>query len=84
MEDLEAIIAWKNGYFQFEKSDLQSVMRQVSRWYNTDVSYNGTIPTKQYTGKIPRRINATKLIEMLSFSGIHCQIQHNQITVNPK
>lgn len=84
VEDLEAIIAWKNGYFQFEKSDLQSVMRQVSRWYNTDVSYNGTIPTKQYTGKISRSINATKLIEMLSFSGIHCQIQHNQITVNPK
>ena len=84
VEDPEAIIAWKNGYFQFEKSDLQSVMRQVSRWYNTDVSYNGAIPTKQYTGKIPRSINASKLIEMLSYSGIHCQIEHNQITVNPK
>ena len=84
VEDPDAIIAWKNGYFQFEKSDLQSVMRQISRWYDTDVSYNGAIPTKQYTGKIPRSVNAIKLIEMLSYSGIHCNIEHNQITVNPK
>jgi transmembrane sensor len=84
IEDLDAIIAWKNGYFQFEKSDVQSVMRQVSRWYNTDVGYNGTIPTKQYTGKIPRSVNVAKLIEMLSYSGIHCEVAQNQITVNPK
>jgi transmembrane sensor len=84
IDDLDAIIAWKNGYFQFEKSDLQSVMRQVSRWYNTDVGYNGTIPTKQYTGKIPRSVNVAKLIEMLSYSGIHCEVEQNQITVNPK
>jgi transmembrane sensor len=84
IEDPDAIIAWKNGYFQFEKSDLQSVMRQVSRWYNTEVSYNGAIPTKQYTGKIPRGVNVAKLIEMLSYSGIHCEVERNQITVNPK
>lgn len=84
IDDLDAIIAWKNGYFQFEQSDLRSVMRQVSRWYNTTVSYNGTIPTKQYTGKIPRSVNVDKLIEMLSYTGIHCEVEHNQITVNPK
>ncbi|WP_316825195.1 FecR family protein [Pedobacter miscanthi] len=82
--DLDAVIAWKNGYFQFEKSDLQSVMRQVSRWYNTSVDYNGTIPTKEYSGKIPRNVNVSKLIEMLSYSGIHCEIKNNQIIVNPK
>ncbi|WP_293310571.1 FecR family protein [Pedobacter sp. UBA5917] len=84
IDDLEAVIGWTNGYFQFEKSDLQSVMRQVSRWYNTTVNYNGTIPAKQYTGKIPRSVNVAKLIEMLSYTGIHCSVEHNEITVNPR
>ncbi len=83
IDDLEAVIAWKNGYFQFDHADLQSVMRQISRWYNVNVNYNGSILNKEYSGKIPRIVTAEKLIEMLSFSGIKCKIENNQITVNP-
>lgn len=84
IEDLEAIIAWKNGYFQFEKADLKSVMRLVSRWYDTKVSYSGSIPAKEYTGKIPRNVSVSKLIEMLAYTGIHCRVENNQIIVNQK
>lgn len=84
IEDLEAIIAWKNGYFQFLGSDLKSFMRQISRWYDTEVIYNGAIPLKEYTGKIPRNSSVNDLIKMLSYSGIHCKIEHNKITINPK
>lgn len=83
VDDLETIIAWKNGYFQFDRADLQSVMRQVSRWYNVNVSYKGTILNKEYSGKIPRKTTAEKLIEMLRYSGINCTIENNQITVKP-
>lgn len=84
IDNPEAIIAWKNGYFQFERADLASVMRQISRWYDADVRYNGAFPVKEYTGKIPRKVGVNKLIEMLSYSGIHCTINNNQIIVNPK
>ncbi|WP_316803350.1 FecR family protein [Pedobacter nototheniae] len=83
VDDLEAVIAWKNGYFQFDHADLQSVMRQVSRWYNVSVSYQGSILNKEYSGKIPRKITAEKLVDMLYYSGIKCKIENNQITVNP-
>ncbi|MEE1944231.1 FecR family protein [Pedobacter sp. KR3-3] len=83
VDDLDAIIAWKNGYFQFDRADLQSVMRQVSRWYNVSVSYKGPILNKEYSGKIPRKTTAEKLIEMLHYSGINCTIENNQITVKP-
>lgn len=82
VEDAESIIAWKNGYFQFENADLTSVMRQISRWFDTEVQYNGPVPVKQFNGKIPRNISAKELIEMLSYSGIHCKIQNNKIIVN--
>lgn len=83
VDDLDAVVAWKNGYFQFDRADLQSVMRQVSRWYNVSVSYKGPILNKEYSGKIPRRTTAEKLIEMLHYSGINCTIENNQITVKP-
>ena len=81
--DVEEAIAWKNGYFQFNRSDLESLMRQVSRWYNVKVQYAGKIPLKEYTGKIPRHVSADKLIEMLNYSGIKCQLQGSGIVVNP-
>lgn len=84
IEDATSVIAWKNGYFQFENADLKAVMRQISRWYDTEVSYNGPVPVKQYTGKIPRNVSAKELVEMLAYSGIHCKIENGRIVVNPR
>ena len=84
VEDMETVIAWKNGYFQFVDADMQSLMRQISRWYNIDILYNGQIPDKKYVGKIPRNLKVEKLIEMLSYSGINCAVKQNKILVNPK
>ncbi len=34
----------KTDCFIFDKSDLPTVMRQLSRWYDIDVVYKGTVP----------------------------------------
>lgn len=39
--NMESIIAWKNNYFVFNNSSLEDVMRQLSRWYDTEVEYKG-------------------------------------------
>ncbi|MEO7044232.1 MAG: FecR domain-containing protein, partial [Ferruginibacter sp.] len=46
--DVEEAIAWKSGFFSFNKSDLKTVMRQLSRWYNVQIIYQGNIPPKQF------------------------------------
>lgn len=84
LENADEAIAWKNGYFQFEKSDLHSLMRQISRWYATDVVYEGTMPEKEYSGKIPRSVNVKTLLDMLAYSGIHCYIENNKIVVSQR
>jgi transmembrane sensor len=84
IEDLNTVVSWKDGYFQFDHANLATVMRQISRWYDTEVEYAGPIPVKQYIGKIPKKISAKELIEMLSYSGIHCTIDKNKIIVYPK
>lgn len=84
LEDPERAIAWKNGYFLLEKSDLHGVMRQISRWYATDVVYQGEMPKKEYSGKIPRSVNVKTLLEMLAYSGIHCHIEDHKIIVSQR
>ncbi len=39
--NLDQVMAWKNGYFILQQSELAAVFRQVSRWYDVDVEYIG-------------------------------------------
>lgn len=71
----EEIVAWKNGMFQFEKADIETVMRQFGRWYNVDVIYEGSLPSKTFSGKIDRRINASEALDVLSFTGLNFKIE---------
>src|SRR5690606_21949955 len=50
--DIEEATAWKNGFFIFKSEDIQNIMRQISRWYDVEVDYQGTIPKKIFGGRI--------------------------------
>ena len=47
-------MAWKNGLFNFEGAELQSVMQQLARWYDVEIVYEGKIPVKYFEGKMDR------------------------------
>ena len=82
MANPAAIIAWKNGYFSFEKADIPTVMRQLSRWYNIDVSYeNGMLPTDNFWGDLKRNADLSDIFAVLAKSGIHFTINGNKVLV---
>ncbi|OFY43856.1 MAG: hypothetical protein A2X18_13170 [Bacteroidetes bacterium GWF2_40_14] len=81
--DIEEAVAWKNGYFQFENASLQSVMRQISRWYDVNVSYEGNPRKRQFGGKIKRDVNASEILKILEESNVHFDIQGKNIIVKP-
>ncbi|HMR19182.1 MAG TPA: FecR domain-containing protein [Sphingobacterium sp.] len=35
--DVEAVLGWKNGYFIFDDQEIETVLRNISRWYNVDI-----------------------------------------------
>jgi len=70
------VIAWKNGLFSFEKAGIQEVMRQLSRWYNVDIIYEGNITTQTFSGDIYRNLGLSKALEMLGFVGFHFEMQN--------
>jgi transmembrane sensor len=76
-------IAWKNGYFQFSNDDLQTVMRQLSRWYNLEVVYAGETPKIMFRGKLPRNAKASVVLRVLEKNNVHFKIEGNKIIVSP-
>ncbi|SDD82785.1 FecR family protein [Mucilaginibacter pineti] len=81
--EAEYAIAWKNGVFEFKDAGIETIMRQAARWYDVDVSYQGTIPTREFNGSISRNVKASELMGMLKYAGVNFKIEDKHITVIP-
>jgi ferric-dicitrate binding protein FerR (iron transport regulator) len=81
--DLEQVIAWKTGLFQFNRADLHQVMRQVARWYDVDIRYEGYIPQREFGGKISRSSSIADVLKILELSKVHFRIEGKTIVVLP-
>jgi ferric-dicitrate binding protein FerR (iron transport regulator) len=66
--DTDQAVAWKNGLFQFDGATLEAVMRQVCRWYDVDVRYEGKVP-RHFSGMISRSSPLTEVLRMLDLAG---------------
>lgn len=80
--DTAAAMAWKNGYFYFDRADIKTVMRELARWYNVEVAYQGDIPKKTFKGKVYRDIRASEALKILAYFGAHSTIEGKTITVS--
>lgn len=81
--DVDEAIAWKNGRFQFTNADVETVMREIARWYDVTIEYAGKIPAEKFEGEIPRNSNITEVFKILELSNVHCKIAGRKITVLP-
>jgi len=82
--NLQQVMAWKNGLFSFTGADLATVMRQLSRWYNVDVKYEGQIPARKFSGEITRDLTLSQLMNGLQSLGIKFNIQGRTMIVQQK
>ncbi|OLE77707.1 MAG: hypothetical protein AUG74_02300 [Bacteroidetes bacterium 13_1_20CM_4_60_6] len=82
--DTDEVMAWKNGKFQFgEKADIGMIMRQLSRWYNVDVEYQGTV-NQHFWGSLPRDVNVSQVLQKIeSTGGVKFKIEGNKVVVMP-
>jgi ferric-dicitrate binding protein FerR (iron transport regulator) len=79
--NVEEVTAWKDGLFYFQNARIETIMRQVSRWYDVKVQYEGKIE-QEFIGKIPRAVNVSTLLKILESTGwVHFTIQGNVVTV---
>jgi ferric-dicitrate binding protein FerR (iron transport regulator) len=84
--DTESAVAWKNGYFSFDRESLESIMRKISRWYNVDVQFTNDQSRKSaYWGGTTRFTNVSKVLEQLEETGHErFTIEGNKIIITRK
>lgn len=80
--DVLGEIAWKSGLFQFKDTDIDQVMRQVSRWYDVDFLYTGGIPNIPITGRISRNVDLGGVLDILKFAGVKLRLDGRTIKIS--
>lgn len=79
----DAVMAWRNGYFQFDDEHIQPIMRRIARWYNVDVVYTDNAPTDKFYGYVPRFSNASQVLKKLELTNkVHFKIEGRRIMVS--
>lgn len=82
--NIEQDIAWKNGEFNFDHLTTQQVMRQIARWYNIDIQYQGGIPDIEFRGNMGRNLTLHQVLESLELMGMRFTLTNRVLTVAKK
>jgi transmembrane sensor len=82
--NLEQVMAWKNGLFSFDGVELKTMMRQLSRWYDVDVTFAPGAPvTELFNGAIQRSLQLSQVLTGMDAMGIHVKREGKQLIVMP-
>lgn len=81
--DLEQVMAWKNGLFNFNGSKLEDVMRQIERWYEIEVVYEKGIPNIPVGGEMSKDIPLKGLMIVLEKLDVHYRMEGRKLIILP-
>lgn len=75
-------LAWKDGYFRFTDAPITDVMRELARWYNIEVVYDGPQTQERFNAKISRYKNISAVLKILEKTkGVHFKVEGRRVTV---
>lgn len=80
----ENIISWKSGFFNFGRVSFKEVMRQLERWYDVDVTYEGAVPNLELVGKIDRSLSLKDVLQYLDKNQVHFRLDGRKLHVLSK
>jgi transmembrane sensor len=78
----EEVVAWKNDLFLFtNNTTLPTVMKQLSRWYDLEIVYQGTGKSYHFGGDMPRSSKLSDVLKILAYSGVQLSVDGKKIIV---
>lgn len=81
--DVDEVMAWKEGYFKFSRADIKTIMRQLARWYDLDVQYEGPVSQREFGGEMERDLPLSGMLRLLEKSNVHFKMDGKKIIVLP-
>lgn len=80
--DVDQVMAWQKGMFEFSNTDLTGIMRQVSRWYDVDVVYDTKPTAKKFGGGISRKLPLSNVLKLLEANGVKFSLEGRVLRVS--
>ena len=74
-------MAWKSGLFDFDNADLPGMMRQLERWYDIQVRYEGDVPQRRFRGELPRGLDLNDILEVLREVNVRYRIEGRTLVI---
>ena len=79
--DVDKDLAWKNGVFNFHQVKLKYAMRQIARWYDVEVKYEGNVDRIELGGEIGRNLTLQQVLNGLQDKDLHFRLEGKILTV---
>ncbi|MGN7721651.1 FecR family protein [Chitinophaga sp. 22620] len=79
--NLDEVVAWKNGLFQFNDADMPAVMRQLENWYDVKVIYEGEVPERSFGGAMQRSLPLTDVLKILEENNVKFRLEGRNLIV---
>lgn len=80
--DVEKVMAWKNGAFNFNNTSFDDAMRQLERWYDISVVYEKGIPKNiELYGEITKDVTLNGLLNALKKIGVKCRLENRTLFI---
>lgn len=77
----ELYIAWRKGVFIFDYASAAEVLRQMARWYDLEVVYDGVPPGVKFSGTINRESSLEVAVDVLNKMGLKVRVEAGKIRV---
>lgn len=68
-------IAWKNGAFDFNNLTLEQAARQIGRWYDVEIKFDGVLPKAEIYGGVSRTVTLQRLLKGMDGEFAHFNLQ---------
>lgn len=79
--DTDKETAWISGFFQFDHTDLPTLMRQLQRWYDVEPVYPAKDNGRRFGGRISRSLPLLEMLHLLESNDIHFTIEGKKLIV---
>ncbi len=78
--DIDKVMAWRNGKISSDVS-VRQLMTEISRWYDVDIEYSGSVPDKQFHGSLRRDMPLSTVLKALRAYGIESKLEGKKIII---
>lgn len=76
--DADDVVAWTTGFVPVAGPDVEYTMRQIERWYDVNIVYEGKKPAGAFEGKLPRSTSIVDVIKLLNANNIKARLNEKE------